>query len=167
MTTIFQAFTNKYNGLANRLITPVTVAYNGKEVNINALWDTGATRTNISKEVVQQLDLIPTGKINIQTAGGSIPSSTYLVNVSLPNHVVIQDIEVCDSEIGKQGLGMLVGMDIISRGDFVISAFGDKTTFSYRIPSKKKYDFVVESNMDNAITKKKSKVNPTSRKKKR
>lgn len=32
-------------------------------------------------------------------------------------------------------------MDIISRGDFAITNFGGKTTFSFRIPSTEEIDF--------------------------
>jgi len=36
---------------------------------------------------------------------------------------------------------MLIGMDVINHGDFAISNFDGKTTFSFRIPSLAKIDF--------------------------
>lgn len=157
MDTYYQAFTYKYKPIANRLITPVTISSDGKSIEIDALWDTGASGTNISKEVVSSLGLVATGMTYVQTAGGIITSGTYLVDVLLPNKVLISNVKVCDSEIGNQGIGMLVGMDLISMGDFVISSFGGTTTFSYRFPSKQSYDFVIEAKKDNIITAKKNK----------
>jgi uncharacterized protein YchJ len=40
---------------------------------------------------------------------------------------------------------MLIGMDVICNGDFVVSNFGEKTTFTFRMPSLMKFDFSKES----------------------
>ena len=40
----------------------------------------------------------------------------------------------------------LIGMDIISQGDFSISNKDKKTTFSFRFPSYEEIDFVAEYN---------------------
>lgn len=146
------AFTSTSNGgLLNRLATNVLVELDDKKVNALALWDTGATNTCISVEVVNNLGLIPTGKMNIKTPSGSSQVNTYLVNIILPNNVRISDIMVCDSEIGNQGIGVLIGMDIINKGDFTVSNFQGKTAFSFRIPSQKKTDYVIEANIQNKI----------------
>ena len=62
----------------------------------------------------------------------------------LPNDVLIKDLVVIDSEIGSQSIGVLIGMDVIGMGDFAVSNFGDKTVFSFRIPSDKRTDYVAE-----------------------
>ena len=36
-----------------------------------------------------------------------------------------------DSEIGNQGIDVLIGMDIISMGDFAVSNFSGKRQFSF------------------------------------
>jgi hypothetical protein len=46
-----------------------------------------------------------------------------------------------DSEIGNQGIDVLIGMDIISLGDFAISNFDGKTQFSFRIPSQRHVEY--------------------------
>lgn len=143
------AFTTRSNaGLMNRLTNQVLITQNGKTISVIALWDTGATGTCISAEVVSSLSLIPAGKKNIQTPSGSSQVNTYLINVTLPNNVNIPDVEVCDSEIGNQGIGMLVGMDIINTGDFSVSNYQGKTVFSFRIPSRKTTDYVNELNLE-------------------
>ena len=150
-TPVFRAFTIKANGLANQLRTDATVLYNGKHLTVPALWDTGATGTCISENVVSALGLIPTGMQNIQTPNGKSSVNTYLIDIGLPNGVGIRDVRVCDSKIGDQGLGVLIGMDIIVNGDFSISNYNGKTVFTFRTPSKQITDYVQQITIENAI----------------
>jgi len=146
-----RAFTCEYNKLSNRLITEANVVYNGSKSTVTALWDTGATRTCISKEVVSSLQLIPLGKQKIHTPSGYSVSSTYQVDIILPNKVGARNVVVIDSEIGTQNIGVLIGMDLISQGDFAVSSFNGKTVFTFRVPSQKRTDYVVEVNLKNVI----------------
>ena len=54
------AFTTSSTTKLNTLKNEVTIQYNGKEIQVVALWDTGATNTCISQKVVQDLSLIAT-----------------------------------------------------------------------------------------------------------
>ncbi len=145
------AFTTFNNCLVNQLNNDVAVQYNGKIIQVKALWDTGATNSCISEDVVKELSLVATGKISMQTPSGEDIRNTYLVDVTLPNDVVISDLVVADSEIGAQNIGMLVGMDVINRGDFAVSNYNNKTVFTFRIPSEKKTDYVTEIKVSNII----------------
>lgn len=151
---IVRAFTSSNPQLINRLITEVTISYNGKREKVPALWDTGATGTCISTKLAQSLAMVPTGKMNINTPAGSKIVNTYLADIALPNNVEVKDVSVCDSDIGNQGIDMLIGMDIILMGDFSVSSFGGKTTFTFRIPSKQITDYVQQVKLDNLIGKK-------------
>lgn len=146
-----KAFTSKYDGISNRLMNDVIVSYNGKSVKTKALWDTGASGTNISKQIAEELELVPTGKVRNMTAGGVTVNDTYLVNVELPNKVIVEDIKVVASEIGNQGLGVLLGMDIIATGDFSISNKNGKTVLTFRTPSQKTTDYVEEIRIDKLV----------------
>ena len=42
------------------------------------------------------------------------------------------------------GIDVLIGMDIINRGDFAVSNRNGKTMFSFRIPSMSDFDFQSE-----------------------
>ena len=148
-----RAFVTKSDGIINKLINKVIVHYNGKAYEVVALWDTGATETCISHQVVDKLGLIPTGKINVYTPSGAKLCNQYLTNITLPNNVTINDIVVSDSEIGEQGIGVLVGMNIINLGDFCVSNYNGKTFFSYRFPSIEHGDFVQKVNMQRIIGK--------------
>lgn len=141
------AFTTKAGRIIRCLKNQARISSGNNAMDVIALWDTGATGTCISSDVVSDLSLTPTGKKNIRTPSGSSEVNTYLVDITLPNNVRIPNVEVCDSEIGSQGIGMLVGMDIISIGDFAVSNFNGKTAFSFRIPSQKTTDYVSEINI--------------------
>lgn len=147
----FHAFTTTYSGIARSLRNDARIESNGKHIDVTALWDTGATNSCISHDVVQQLSLVPTGKINIQTPNGSSVVDTFMVDVFLLNRVRIRDVVVCDSDIGTQDVGMLIGMDIIKEGDFAVSNFGGKTVFTFRLPSKQVTDYVQQINLANII----------------
>lgn len=63
------------------------------------------------------------------------------VNLVLNNDVVFDDWLVMDSEIGSQGIDVLIGMDIISNGDFAISNYEGRTQFSFRLPSQEHVEY--------------------------
>lgn len=145
------AFTTTYKGMTNQLKNDVILGYHGKSIKVTAQWDTGATCSCISEDVVRQLFLIATGKVEIKTPSGKDERNTYLVNLSLPNEVDINDLVVVDSEIGLQNIGMLIGMDVINRGDFAVSNYNNETVFTFRLPSSKRADYVVPIKVANII----------------
>lgn len=150
-TVIKKAFTTTSPMIRNQLLNEANIWTNTASHKANALWDTGATNSCISTGVVQALSLIPTGQKDIRTPSGKDTVNTYLVNITLPNNVVIPDIEVCDSQIGNQGIDLLVGMDIITQGDLSVTNFSGQTVFSFCIPSTKRIDYVKEINLENII----------------
>lgn len=143
------AFTSWYNGIANKLISKVIIeSDNCLTEEIDALWDTGATTTCISYEVSKVLKLSTMGKVNIISASNITIQNTDCVNILLPNGVKLHGLRVVDADIGKQGIGMLIGMDVISKGDFSISNYEGRTVFTFRYPPRKTIDFVDEVIME-------------------
>lgn len=138
---IISVFTEKYNGIRNKLINSAVVEANGTVLPVKAQWDTGATGTCISTELVNKLQLSPTGKVNVHTPSGVGTMNKYMINLILNNEVRIMNVIVMDSEIGKQGIDVLIGMDIIGLGDFAVSNFEGKTQFSFRLPSQEHVEY--------------------------
>ncbi len=136
-----RAFTTRFNGRSNKLFNDVYIKTDGKDMKAIALWDTGATHTCISDRVASELNLTPIGQSKIHTAGGESIVDTYCIDLKLPNDVLIKDTMVTGSDIAKQGLDVLIGMDIIGIGDFTVSSFNGITQFSFRIPSLCDADF--------------------------
>ena len=119
-------------------------------VEFTALWDTGATKTCVTKSVVDDCGLTQIGFTKIRHAQGvadNVP--VYLANITLPNGVQIEGIPVAQVDLGE-GVDVLVGMDIISMGDFAVTSPGGKTKFSFRFPSLADIDFVKEIGAENA-----------------
>jgi hypothetical protein len=156
------AFTVKYTGRSLVLMSEATVgpAFNPskssapKQEKFKAIWDTGATNSVISPDVVQACSLKPTGQTNVKTAGGTVTCSTYLVSIFLPNNVGFPSVRVTEAPL-TEGANVLIGMDIIGFGDFATSNHEGGTVFTYRCPSVVKTDYVEETNqLNRAIMKK-------------
>lgn len=79
----------------------------------------------------------------MDTAGGKIKSNNYIICIQLPNHLNIEEIVVSSGNLGN-GIDLLLGMDIITLGDFSITNVNNRTVFSFRFPSIKKIDYVKE-----------------------
>lgn len=152
-----KAFTAYAEGIANVLTSDCGVceAYDplsGKKhpeiKKFVGIWDTGASATVITKNVVDALGLKPIGKTKIRHANGEATVNMYYVNLFLPNQVAFKFIRVTEGILGDADI--LIGMDVITKGDFAVTNFNGKTTFSFRCPSHKEIDFVKESNSVNS-----------------
>ncbi len=53
----------------------------------------------------------------------------------------IENVMIASGKLG-QGMDILIGMDIITLGDFAITNYNNKTVFSFRFPSSEVIDFV-------------------------
>ena len=116
------------------------------KISYDCIWDTGATGSVITKKVVDELGLQPSGKVTVEVVGPSetdceYEADTYLVNLYLPPHVVIV-ARVSEGHVG--GCDVLLGMDVIGLGDFAVTNHNKKTTWSFRLPSCYEIDFVKE-----------------------
>lgn len=143
-----QAFTAEMPGIGRLLISPCFVIDPSNDNNnkqYNALWDTGASNTVITSKVAKDLGLLPTGKVRTNHANGTSIVNTYLIKIALPNGVGIRGVRVTEGVL-TGNFEVLIGMDIITLGDFAISNYNGKTNFTFRVPSKKNIDFVAEEN---------------------
>ncbi|GMO58146.1 MAG: hypothetical protein Ta2A_03500 [Treponemataceae bacterium] len=137
------SFTQKYayksRSLKNTVVVESALAPTRK-IEITALWDTGASLSCIRPEIVKELNLSAVSMISISTPTDEHKeSSVYLVNLHLPSSVSVMNIRVAEGVM--RGCDMLIGMDVISLGDFVVSNYQGKTAFSFRVPSMAEFDF--------------------------
>lgn len=147
------AFTSEYQYISNRLINETDVISGENGIKSLALWDTGATCTCISHDIVNKLNLLSVGKQSMLSASGSAIVNVYLVDIILPNVIRLDNIKVCESEIGKQGFDLLIGMDIIGMGDFSVSNHNSKTVFTFRFPSQERTDYAKNVTVSNILNK--------------
>ena len=138
-----QAVTVRSTGLAKTIMTDVEVFIPETESFIQAsgIWDTGATATAISSYVVAQLGLIPTGKTVAHTAGGSVLQDTYVIDLVLPNNIRVNGLIATEVPRLSSYCEVLLGMDIITLGDFSITHYKGKSCMSFRIPSLHEIDY--------------------------
>jgi hypothetical protein len=149
---LFHAFTLKYNGISNKIVSDITISqpFDPKQEpnpslefhNLKALWDTGATNSVIKKAVVTKLSLLPIGITNLTDANRTVQRFTYIINMILPNRVLFSGVRVVECDDIVSNFDVIIGMDIINRGDFSITNVDGKTCMSYRIPSIETIDYV-------------------------
>ena len=117
---------------------------NSKDIKNNqyiATWDTGATNTAISQRVVKECNLIPIAITKVSTANGIMDAGVYVIDIMLPDNVKIKNLKVTEGRLGDN-TDVLIGMDIITRGDFAVSNYNGQLKFTYREPSMQPIDFV-------------------------
>ena len=151
----FNALTIKFNGRASQLITDLNVSsvYDlssppnplPAHVPTKALWDTGASKSVISQDLVKQLGLTAVGATNVNHAGGMSMSPTYLVHFHLTNGVKMAGVLVTEFP-AQPHFSVIIGMDVITFGDLSITNLGNKTWMSFRTPSIVAIDYVSQAN---------------------
>ena len=147
-----RAFNVAYNGLVNVLVSDIGISSpfqgppppNITQKQYKAIWDTGATNSVVTRAIVNDCGFQPTGVTTVKTAAGERLANTFLVAIWLPNHICIPSLRVTEGVIGG-GIEVLIGMDIIIRGDFAVTNTEGKTNFTFRMPSLRCIDFVKES----------------------
>jgi hypothetical protein len=148
----YVAFTSRFTGRSPRLTSEVEIfpafvpATNGLHPpgqKFHALYDTGATNSAISPNVVTALNLPSIGAMTVGVGGGSLTTTSHLVNIGLPNKVLFAMVPVAKMVI-LGGVDALIGMDILGNGDFAVTHRDGNTVFSFCCPSIKEIDFVVD-----------------------
>lgn len=113
---------------------PVTT-YWGK-----CLWDTGASQSAVSERTAQALGLGNAGQGIIHYAKGEELTNLYYVGINLPGLIFIPELKVTECS-GTDEFDFIIGMDIISMGDFAITNYQGNAMFSFRVPSAERIDF--------------------------
>lgn len=137
-------YRQEYIVLANAIVTNAIVVPTDAEVKAgeqpslyyytdSAAWDTGAQFTLISPRVVEALGL-KSGKGQYMGIGGDQESDTYLLHIGLPDGQLKRYVNAYCADLDDYD--MLIGMDIITETDFVITNANGKTTFQFRTPSE-------------------------------
>ena len=138
-------YKQEYTVLAEAIVTNAIVVSTDTEVKAgeqpslyyytdSAAWDTGAQFTLISPRVAKALNLKPSGKGQYMGIGGDQESDIYIVHIGLPNGQLKRYVNAYCTDLDDYDI--LIGMDIITETDFVITNKDGKTTFQFRSPSE-------------------------------
>jgi len=151
----YHSFTVKYGKIIENLLTPINILPVGNTsvtitpVRATGLWDTGATKTCIKPWICDKLNLrLLTPKTRLFGIGGELKPRITFINIRLMNNVEINNCSVYVADM-PGFTDVLIGMDIISKGNFSICNTNNKTLFSFIIPPYPKYvDYAAITNAD-------------------
>ncbi len=143
------AITRKYQEAAECVVTesyvyaPTDLA-SGEAVRRvkvqRSLWDTGASVSLISARVARVLGLESIGKSGVSGYNEGVDvKNTYLVHIGLPTGDIVTNIMAM--EFHSDEYDVVIGMDVICKGDLAVTNKDGRTTFSFRIPSEVEIDF--------------------------
>jgi predicted aspartyl protease len=139
------ALTNVNGCIASSIITPVEITniFNKNTLSTKGIWDTGATNSVVTKSTAEILKLTPISRAKVRGVHGDREVNVYYVNITLNNKNITIDTRVteCDELSADNSVGMLIGMNIITMGDFTVTNLG-QTVMSFRVPSLQRIDFV-------------------------
>lgn len=156
MVSTSRALTVRGSGLLNRIETDCAISSPTVDRDstparhpIRAIWDTGATGCAIADPIAKgyglpQIDIAP-----VNTAGGKFDQPVYLLELHLPNGVSMTEVRATGMS-NLAGCDFLIGMDVMCLGDVSISNLNGQTVFSFRYPSCREIDFVVEASVARA-----------------
>lgn len=138
-----QAFTLNSEKLLDSIITPVLMRQSNElcrsykianqQAEVRVLWDTGATGSCICKGLARHLDLTPIDMCNVRGVSGISQSNVFLIDILLPSNFTISNVRVSEF-LDNGAFEIIIGMDIITLGDFAISNKDKKTIVSFRTP---------------------------------
>jgi len=140
----YRGLIKPYNCLTNKLTTTACILplasldrnIRNIPVELKVLWDTGATLTFIKPQIRDKLKLcmIKTeASADIAGLGGIFKADFTIASIILTENLKIDycPIYVLDYPIN---FDMVIGMNIINMGDFLINNTDNKTSFSFVTP---------------------------------
>jgi predicted aspartyl protease len=134
-----EMFQFKFKAESNtaEISTPIILRKKGGqtiEESGNAIWDTGATSSMISVSMARKLQLNPIGMTQIAGVHGVANAKIYNIDIIFKNGFTIENIKVSEaSNFG--GFDLLVGMDIIKRGVFLIDGTDGELKVLFQFPT--------------------------------
>lgn len=151
------AYTYRFPGIVSQIIINCKVstvsADDSDSPELKALWDTGAVPTCISESLARKMGLKP---VDSQEAIGAnnepFDAKVYCIKLRMGNFV-IPFIQVLGLPMDGSGHDLIIGMDVISRGDMCLTNFNGHTVLTFRTPSMEKVDYVEEMTMNNKCIK--------------
>lgn len=147
----YHAFRVEYDKVMGVLFTDISISLptNGNPnkpriVSFKGIWDTGATSTVVTKNVIESLGLVPSGKAEVSGVNSCQIANTYIIDLYLPNNILLHDWRVIESEINSPGVSVLIGMDVIHNGDFSVNNGLGHTVFMFAMPPFEHFENYVE-----------------------
>ncbi|MBQ7538793.1 MAG: retroviral-like aspartic protease family protein [Treponema sp.] len=131
----YRAFKESYGKTVDRLSCTVKASShfdtkrNGDFIGI---WDTGAQVSAVSPTVAEKLNLSPVDSWEVYGVNGKTLLPVILVDLKLPNNHRLESVYAVVADIG--GGDILLGMNAITQGDFLITNKNCQTELTFVVP---------------------------------
>lgn len=137
------SFTIRYGQIVESVVTECIVSNVktedssklNEEIRCLAIWDSGATSSLITRNIIDKLNLQPVGVCQVAGIHGTEYEYTYYVNLIVPGEMTFNTLEVTEGDL--EDIDVLIGMDVITQGDFCISNGNNETIVTFRSPAGK------------------------------
>lgn len=144
------AISHRSTGIQRAIKTPVRVKnlLTGAELDTMGLWDTGATGSVITENAARQLGLTLVSMSKVNGVHGQETVPVYYVQLTLNNTQVSVNVRVTEGKAASFSMegdaDILIGMDVITLGDFSVSNYKGNTVMTFRLPSLTTIDYCLE-----------------------
>lgn len=151
------AYTFPYDSIKDRIIITCKVSLPDSDDSSRslsrALWDTGATKTCISINLANELGLSPIDRTKVVGANNEpFFAPVFCVQLRMGSFLIpIQN--VIGLPMDGTDRDLIIGMDIISKGDLSITNYSGRTVITFRTPSLETINYVDELNLQNKCDK--------------
>ena len=129
------SFAIDYDSEIGEIIVNVS-AFNqktGTGVNLKALWDTGANCCVISETIAKKLRLPNIAEVQMKHANGIAIVNTHMLSLMLPNNILFKNIRAMSCK-PIHSFDMIIGMNVINKGNMYIVHNKAGIRFSFRYP---------------------------------
>ena len=142
-------FTGRFPVFRNRISSMIFVSPSRDtsvmQLKVRALWDLGASVTLISKSLAGRLgtELSQTTSC-LRTALGletQVPEGEAWITIVLGSFPVRMKVMVTERVCSDKDIDIVLGLDFIAKGDFLLSNDGGQLMFSFCYPSGFPIDF--------------------------
>lgn len=135
------SFTVPYGVTSTALFIRVKAEANGETYEGWGLIDTGSADSGITETAVNKLKITPINDKEYHTANGKIVAPRYNVNLTLQNSVSFTNVIAGLFDDNGDGFDFLIGMDIISQGNFAVTNYNGTMRISFEYPAHGTIDF--------------------------
>lgn len=141
------AYSHPFDNIVSRILIDCLIGIphsEGVGRQMKALWDTGACCTCIATSVAREMGLIKVNEKQLIGADNKpFMAEVFCVKLKM-GHFEIGNLEVCGIPMEGKAENMIIGMDVITKGDLSITNYQGKTVLTFREPSLEKIDYVEE-----------------------
>lgn len=126
-----------YTKIMNTIITQsiITNPENGLSSEGYAIWDTGASKTNIHPDVYEKLKFKTIDKRISKGYHGSVETDICHSKIDIHDQLSFYGDTSC-MPFAVEGYQLVIGMDIISQGDLIINNYNKATTMVFACPAR-------------------------------